>query len=48
VLRDATAASWSDAAAARIADLGDALERDGFEHLNDTPANWYWVPGGRP
>lgn len=47
VLREATGAAWSDAAASRIADLGNALERDGFEHLNDAPADWYWVPGGR-
>ncbi|WJY00844.1 hypothetical protein [Curtobacterium sp. 458] len=47
VLREATGAAWTDAAAARIADLGEALERDGFTHLNSAPADWYWVPGGR-
>lgn len=47
VLREATGATWSDAATARIADLGTALERDGFHCLNDAPMNWYWTPGGR-
>jgi hypothetical protein len=48
VLREATGANWSDAATARIADLGTALERDGFHCPDDAPANWYWIRGGRP
>ena len=47
VLREATGANWSDAATARIADLGTALERDGFHCLDDAHADCYWIPDGR-
>lgn len=45
--RDALQLDYSDRFATRNADLGDALERDGFTRLDDAPADWNWVPGGR-
>lgn len=45
--RDALQLEYSDRFAARNADLGDALERDGFARLDDAPEAWNWVPGGR-
>lgn len=45
--RDAKRANWTDAYAAKIFDLGDALERDGFQRIDDAPDEWLWVPGGR-
>ncbi|WP_412161720.1 hypothetical protein [Curtobacterium flaccumfaciens] len=50
ILRNARAAfqiEYSDRFAARLADLGDALERDGFARLDDAPAGWTWPPTGR-
>lgn len=45
--RDAKRANWPDEYAAKIFDLGEALERDGFQRIDDAPAAWVWVPGGR-
>lgn len=45
--RDAKRANWPDEYAARIFDLGEALERDGFQRIDDAPAAWVWAPGGR-
>lgn len=47
VARAAFQVDYSDRFAARLADLGDALERDGFSVLNDAPVEWLWLPGGR-
>ncbi|RKR76301.1 hypothetical protein [Frondihabitans australicus] len=49
-LRNAKAirnADWPDTFTAQVADLGDALERDGYRTLNQAPASWVWVAGGR-
>jgi hypothetical protein len=45
--REAKAANWSDEYAAKIFDHGDALERDGFQRIDDAPKEWLWVHGGR-
>lgn len=46
--RHALQINYSERFTRRIADLGDALERDGFTRLDDAPTDWNWVPGGRP
>jgi hypothetical protein len=45
--REALQLDYSHRFAARNADLADALERDGFTRLDETPKDWNWVPGGR-